>query len=100
MGGSWWLWTIVRLSCSPPVTTRRPCLYQVPRISRRSWAEIHGLRMCAFCEYIGSGNDISCHVSFCGLLLLCRVDRRGLLLSRYDYACKQYLVLDWHQSAA
>src|SRR5258708_21651037 len=35
----------------------------------------------------------------CGLPLVCRVDCRGHLLSRYDYAGKQYLVMDWHQSA-
>src|SRR5258708_8236800 len=41
----------------------------------------------------------SCHVLFCGLPLQYYVDRRGHLLSCYDYAGKQYLVMDWHQSA-
>ena len=40
-----------------------------------------------------------CHVSSRGLPLLYYVDRCGHLLSCYDYAGKQYLVMDWHQSA-
>ena len=44
-GESWCAQMMVCLSCSPPVTTLRPCLYQVPFTRQRSWGFTHGLRV-------------------------------------------------------